>query len=69
VRSEWRTRFKVRAYVTSISRTEKPIHTPASRAATRIPVPVADSQLSVKMASSARALATTGGTRSTSLSR
>src|SRR5215813_4250607 len=42
---------------------------PATTAARKIPVPVADSQLKLKTAASAAGFITTGGTRITSLSR
>ncbi len=45
------------------------MRSPARRAAKRIPVPVAESQLRLKMAGSGVGAATTGGTRSTTLCR
>src|ERR1700730_4768583 len=48
---------------------EYPITRPAMIEASRIPLPDADSQLKLKTAPSAVGLATTGGTRRTSLSR
>ena len=64
VSSEKRTRCKVWPYMRSILPNGIPIKKPAIIAATRMPVPVADAQFSVKTAFSGLASAgTTGGTR------
>ena len=73
VMSENRTRTSVSAYVRTISFAPNPITRPARMADTRIPVPVAESQLNVKTASSGFVglsgvgFTTTGGVRTTML--
>src|SRR5262249_36420703 len=67
-RGEGGPRAGEQAGVGAIPGAETPTQPPATSAAARMPLPVAESQLSVNTASSGRALATTGGTRSTTLS-
>src|SRR6266542_5003286 len=73
VSSEKRMRKIVFRYVRNISRGENPISSPATFAASRIPVPVAESQLNVNTAVSGLvgfsgvAFGTTGGARVTTM--
>src|SRR2546423_7252593 len=75
VTSEKRTRTSVSQYVRASALPPKPMNHPGRMAATRIPVPVAVSQFSVKTASSglvgfsAVGAVTTGGVRTTTLCR
>src|SRR5213592_3611641 len=59
---ENRTLYKVFPYWRSICSGPNPITNPEMMAATRMPLPVADSQLKLNTAASAVFLATTGGT-------
>ena len=65
VSSELRIRPRVPSHRRASSRTENPITTPATTPASRIPVPVAESRLSLNSAFSGRSSVTTGGTRCT----
>src|SRR2546426_5038895 len=70
VMSEKRTRTNVAQYVVTMSSPNTPITNPATMAATKIPLPVADSQFSLKIASSGFADGgATGGVRCTTLCR
>ena len=60
---ENRTLYKVFPYCRSICSGPNPITNPEMMAATRMPLPVADSQLKLNTAPSAVFFATTGGTR------
>src|SRR5690242_19194571 len=67
--NEKRTRYKVFAYWRSIATGPKPITNPEMMAATRMPVPLADSQFRLKTVLSGVGFATTGGTRRIKLCR
>src|SRR5438445_11901824 len=73
VMSEKRTRTSVSQYVCAISLAPNPIDKPAATAEIKIPLPVAESKLSVKIASSGFVVfsavggVTTGGVRMTTL--
>src|SRR6476620_4089795 len=68
VMSDGPVRAIVRRYVRTRSAGRQRIAAPVTSAASRIAVPVAESQLKVNTAASGAAVATTGGTRNTDLS-
>src|SRR6478609_8046652 len=68
VMSDGPVRAIVRRYVRTRSAGRQRIAIPVTSAASRIAVPVAESQLKLNTAASGAAVATTGGTRSTTLS-
>src|SRR5512138_3898313 len=68
VMSEVAERRSVRPYVFTMAPRPQRITSPVTSAASRIAVPVADSQLNVNTAASGAAVVTTGGTRNTALS-
>src|SRR5690242_7547467 len=67
--SEKRTLYKVFAYWRSMAIGPKPMTNPEMMAATRMPVPLAESQFKLNTALSAVGFATTGGTRKIKLCR
>src|SRR5687768_5324257 len=69
VTSDVADRRSVRTYVRAMSPGLHRIATAVTSAASRIAVPVADNQLRLNTAASAAEVSTTGGTRSTALSR
>src|SRR5574338_346971 len=68
VTSDGPVRTIVRPYVRTMSDGRVRMTRPVTSPATRMAVPVADSQLKLKTAASGAAVATTGGTRRTALS-
>src|SRR5215469_15973509 len=67
--NEKRTLWKVFAYWRSMAIGPKPMTNPEMMAATRIPVPLAESQFKLNTAPSGVGFATTGGTRNIKLCR